>query len=426
MIDSLKEKLYFLAAWYFRFWAQIKLSRWNPRTIIITGSSGKTTLMHFVESQLTGKAKISHHANSSIGVPFDILGIERPTLRASEWPGIILLSPFKAFAPPPTEEFYVVECDCDRPGEGKFLSEFLKPEITLWISISRTHTMNFDNLVTNKAFTTVEEAVAYEFGYFIQNTQKLVIINGDSELMRQQTSRTKAEVQQVSSRALHDYTLSSSGTNFTINQVQYSFQQLHPKEVAVTIQQTKALMDYVQLPFDTTFANLTIPPGRTTIYNGIKNTTLVDSTYNANLISMKAILEMFALLPSDQKWVVLGDMRELGAEDKEEHEKLAKILSQINLQKIILMGSSINKYTYPNLQKLLNNDPKIISCENHRETLKYLLDNIQGTETILFKASQSQVFEGFIEPLLANPEDIKTLPRREIYWIDYRRQRGLV
>ncbi len=426
MIDYLKEKLYFLAAWYFRFWARIKLARWNPRIIVITGSSGKTTLMHFVESQLTGKAKISHHANSSIGVPFDILGIERPTLKASEWPGILLAAPLKAFAGPPTQQFYVVECDCDRPGEGKFLSEFLNPEITLWISISRTHTMNFDHLVTDKTFTTVEEAVAHEFGYFIQNTQKLVIINGDSKLMKQQTSRTKAQVQEVSANSLQEYTLTNSGTHFTINQQHYSFNQLHPKEVAITIQQTKSLMDYLQLPFDTTFTHLTIPPGRTTIHKGIKNTTLIDSTYNANLISMKAILEMFTLIQSDKKWVVLGDMRELGAEDKEEHEKLAEILASMNLQKIILMGSSINKYTYPHLKSLLNNDPKILSCENHTDTLKYLKDNIQGNETILFKASQSQVFEGFIEPLLANSEDIKTLPRREIYWIEYRKQRGLV
>jgi hypothetical protein len=73
------------AAWYFRIFAQIKLNNWKPRIIVITGSSGKTTLMHFVDSQLHDKAKFSHHANSSIGVPFDILGIQRQTLKPIEW-----------------------------------------------------------------------------------------------------------------------------------------------------------------------------------------------------------------------------------------------------------------------------------------------------------------------------------------------------
>ena len=77
MISKIKRSLYFPLAHYFRFFAKIQLLLWRPRIILITGSNGKTTLLHLLESQIGDKAKYSHHANSSYGIPFDILGLKR-------------------------------------------------------------------------------------------------------------------------------------------------------------------------------------------------------------------------------------------------------------------------------------------------------------------------------------------------------------
>jgi UDP-N-acetylmuramoyl-tripeptide--D-alanyl-D-alanine ligase len=425
MIDFLKSYLYFFVAWYFRFWAQIQLAKWNPQVIVITGSSGKTTLMHFVESQLSSFAKFSHHANSAIGVPFDILNLHRKTFAMSEWLGLFLKAPLNAFAPSPSEKFYVVECDADRPNEGKFLSSLLKPDFTLWVSLSRTHSVNFDKLVGKNNFKVVEDAIAYEYGYFLEHTKKLSIINGDSPYIQNQRSRSKSPIVEITqSQFLQEYSVNTRGTHFVVNGGYYDLPDLHPQEIFYAIAMTRELVEYLKLPFDSDFSRLQMPPGRSSIFHGIKNTTLIDSTYNANLISMRAALNMFEKLDAQNKWVVLGDMRELGEEDKEEHERLAQLLSELNLQKIILMGASINKYTYPYLKNTASN-AEVLKLENHSDILKYLRENIQGGETILFKASQSQVFEGFIEPFIENSEDLKKLPRREQYWINYRNQKGL-
>src|SRR3990167_7667164 len=80
MISKIKKFFYFPLAYYFRFFAQIRLSLWKPIIIVITGSSGKTTLLNLIESQIGDRAKYSHHANSSYGIPFDILGLKRETL----------------------------------------------------------------------------------------------------------------------------------------------------------------------------------------------------------------------------------------------------------------------------------------------------------------------------------------------------------
>jgi UDP-N-acetylmuramoyl-tripeptide--D-alanyl-D-alanine ligase len=426
MIDTLKEVFYFYAASYFKFFAQIKLSRWKPRIVVVTGSSGKTTLLHFVESQLKSEAVFSHHANSAIGVPFDILGLHRKTLKPIEWISLVFSAPFKAFSTIPNKNIYVAEADCDRPGEGKFLAEFLKPEVTLWVSLSRTHSVNYDSLVSEKKYENVEDAISYEYGYFLENTFGQAIINGDNQYIFKQTDRSKAKIVALSEKyLLNKFTLLKDKTEFIIRNENFSFNALLPKEIFYDISMVKSLCEYFKIDFDPTFSQLELPTGRTSVYKGVKNTTLVDSSYNANLSSMEVILNMFEIMNTENKWVVLGDMKELGKEEKEEHEKLAEILSTMKLERVLLLGPAITKYTAPKLKEMWIKQEKVISFDTHAEVLKYLKENITGGETILFKASQSLVFDGFIQNLLENPDEIKKLPRRETFWNEYRAARGL-
>ena len=350
MIRRIKQLFYFPIAYYFRFFAQIKLTRWKPRIIVITGSSGKTTLLHLIESQLGNKAKYSHYANSSYGIPFDILGLSRKNLTPDEWIFLFLLAPVNAFRSIPKEKLYVAEADCDRPGEGKFLASFLNPEITLWTNSSLTHSLNFDQLVSNKKFLSAEEGIAYEFGFFPEYTKKTVIANGDSKLIQKQLIRTHAKIESVSVKKLEDYRIADGRTDFVFDDKKYSFNFLVPKSVFYSVEMTKLLMEKLSLPFDSNFKNLILPPGRSTVFKGVKNTTIIDSTYNATPDGVKTILEMFDKYSAKNKWLVLGDMIELGANEREEHKRLAEIISPMNLPKIILIGPRVSKYTFPKLK----------------------------------------------------------------------------
>ena len=425
MIKRIKQALYFPIASYFRFFAQIKLARWNPKIIAITGSSGKTTLLHLIESQLGNKAKYSHHANSSYGIPFNLLGLNRNKLTPDEWIGLFLLAPFKAFKSVPYEKLYIVEADCDRPGEGKFLASLLNPEITLWISSSLTHSVNFDSLVNNKHFASAEEAIAHEFGYFLEYTKKLAIVNGDNPLMIKEAKKFKVPIEVVDKKGLESYRIDENSTEFIIEHKKYSINFLVPKDVYYSIQMTNLLMKTLSLPFDLTFKNLILPPGRNIVFQGIKNTTIIDSTYNATPDGVKNILEMFEKYPAKNKsstdsvldkWIVLGDMIELGIREKKEHEKLATFINSMNLSKIVLIGPRVSKYTYPKLKNAEKFDmPK--------DGLDSILKNINGGEVILFKGAR--FLEGIIERLLQNKKDVNKLVRREMVWQNRRRSFGL-
>jgi len=313
MLRSLKKVLYFPFAWYFRLFAQIKLARWKPRIIVLTGSSGKTTLLHLVEAQIGARARYSHHANSAYGIPFDILGIKRITLEPSEWLGIIFKTPLRAFTKIPSQKIYIVEADCDRPGEGSFLASLLKPEVTIWVSASRTHSMNFDPLVEKKAFAKVEEAIAYEYGFFLEHTSKLSIIDSDSQLIKRQTERTTSEILEINKKKnLDKYEVKDNNTFFSIDGKRYEFKFLLPEAVYFSVTATKKLMEFLELKFDSTFENFTVPPGRNSVFKGIKNTTLIDSSYNTGFAAYEQILELLRSVEANKKWAVIGDILEQG------------------------------------------------------------------------------------------------------------------
>lgn len=408
MIKKIKQILYFKVASYFRFFAQIQLMLWKPRIIVITGSSGKTTLLNLLESQILKKGEYSHQANSSFGIPFDILGLKRKTLTPNEWPLLILLSPIKSFQRIHTKNLYVVEADCDRAGEGNFLASFLKPELSCWLSSTRTHVVNFPS--------PVEQNIAAEFGFFLKYTQKMVIVNGDSDLIKGQLSQTKAIVEKTSLKNLQVYKLFKDRTEFKIKGKNYKFRFLLPKETSYQIAAMSKILDYLNIPTDFTFKNFQLPPGRSSLFKGTLQTTIIDSSYNADLESMKVMLKMFDQMPGGKKWAVLGDMVEQGSLESSEHQKLAPILSLMKLDKIILIGPRLSKYTFPKLKSAEKFDKP-------KDALNYLKKNIKGKEIIFFKGAR--FLEGIIEHLLADKTDISKLCRREAVWQDRRRKWGL-
>lgn len=400
MFQRIKKALYFPVASYFAFFAKIFLMRWKPKIVVITGSSGKTTMLHMFEAQLGTIAKYSHHANSSYGLPFDILGIHRQTLSVFEWPLIFLSTPFKVFQKVPKEKIYIAEADSDRPGEAKFISNLLNQDITIWLNVSRTHSMNFEGLV--KSDKNLDEVIADEFSKYILHTKELVIINKDSSLINRFESKINAKVFVISKPKKDDV-------------VKLKF--LLPEETAYQIEAVKYLTRYLGVRFDPTFRDFNMPPGRSSVFKGIKNITIIDSTYNANLDSMKVILNLFNNIKSNNKWIVLGDMLEQGKNEESEHRLLANEINKYKFEKIILMGPRVSKYVLPNLKQ------KAVSFINPKEVLDYSKENITGGETILFKGAR--FLEGVIENLLLDKNDTKNLVRRELIWEKRRKKFGL-
>ena len=418
MIRLLKSRLYFLVAWYFRCFAAIRLARWNPRIVVITGSNGKTSTLNLVEVQLKKAARYSHNANSSFGIPFDILGLKRVTYSPLEWISLFLLAPFRAWKKPYAEKIYIVEADCDRPGEGRFLSSLLRPEVVVWLSSARTHSQNFEKVVRAGIFANVDEAIAHEFGYFAECASSLVIINADNPLIIGQMDRAKASVHKVKeAELLESYTVDPDGSEFSISGTTYRAPYLLPKETFYAIAASVKIVEYFGGTSTTDLSRLAIPPGRSSVFKGVRGTTIIDSSYNANVDSVTAVLNMVKQLPSESKWLILGDLIEQGEFEKEEHERVARILAQTDFQKIILVGPRSAEYVLPLL------DSRAVSFTEPKDALDYLKSSLNGREVLVFKGAR--FLEGIIEHLLLDKSDADKLCRREAVWQQRRKKWGL-
>lgn len=404
---KLKKKLYLLVVRYFQFWADRSLRRWQPRVIAITGSVGKTTMLGLTELQLGARAHYSHNANSSYGICFDILGMTGVTSTKLKWLYLFVAAPLRSLWFRHIEEFYVVEIDGERPNETQLLAKWLRPEITVWVSVGRTHAVYYDEQVRSGRFATVEEAIVHEFSSLPRATTKLVIFDGDNSAMKECVQQlTSVKSIGVHKKALEKYAVLPDATEFVVNGQTYHFAQPMPREVYLQLAMLGELAKYLKLEPVRDLAEFVQPPGRSNFFHGKNGVKLIDSTYNAHLMSMRSIIELFSDMQTAHKWIVIGDIVEQGEAEAEEHAALGKLLKKANFERYVLVGRRTQKYTLPEM-----NASKTVSFLRPKDALEYLRAELTGKETVLFKGSQ--YLEGVVEQLLETPSDAQFLPRQE-------------
>lgn len=416
----LKKRFYFVAAGYFRFFADFALRRWKPRVVAITGSAGKTTMLHLVEFELGDRAHYSHDANSAFGIAFDLLGMDGVRGSKLRWLKLIFQAPLRALHYKRSGEFYIVEIDGERPRETEFLASWLKPEVTLWVSLGLSHAVQFEREVKEGKFPNLEEAIAHEFATLPQNTTGRVYIDADNELMRRSTEGIKAEVIAVSRDALKRYNVYPMRTDFVFETASFHFAQPQPRDIAVQLLMLEGLVEYLKIPLKTDFSAMPVPPGRSSYFAGKNGLKIIDSSYNAHIISMASMLEMVKSLHAGHKWLVIGDIVDQGSLEQEEHRKLADLIADANPEMVILVGRRTKEYTAPRLREL---GVETRTTLDPHKALKFIEENTSGDETLIFKGSQ--YLEWIIEQLLENPEDAAKLPRREPAAVKRRAKWGL-
>ena len=418
--SKLKKRLYFSVAKYFRFFANRAFKRWNPRVIAVTGSAGKTTMLNLLEHEMGKHGHFSHDANSAFGISFDLLGLKGIRGSKIRWIWLLIAAPFRGLFYRHKEPFYVVEIDGERPHEAEFLAQWLKPEVTIWVSIGLSHAIQFEKVVEDGKFESLSEAITAEFANLPLNTSKRVYIDADSKLMVEATSDLKAKVIPIKKSNLKKYVVYPDSTDFTYGDTTFHFNHPEPKDVAFNLFVLQDLMKYLKLPFNPDFSDLKVAPGRSSYFEGKKGIAIVDSSYNAHMISMTSILDMAKRMHAERKWLIIGDIVDQGSIEKEEHEKLAKLIADVKPDRVVLVGHRTKQYTAPKLKEL---GVSAVATTDPRKALSYIEKHITGRETLIFKGSH--YLEWIIEKLLADPKDASKLCRREKAAVQRRKSWGL-
>lgn len=370
-----KKRSHFAMARYLRFFANFAFRRWHPRVIAVAGSTDQTTMLHMIEFELGDRAHYLHRDNSALGVALDLLGINSPRGSRPSWLKMIFLAPIRAFYYRRDEEFYVVGIDDESPRETEFLATWLKPEVTLYV-------------------------------------------DADSPRMETVAESAKVKATEFDKKKLKRYNVYPTRTDFIFESASFHFAQPQPKDIAIQLLMLEALVDYLGVPLRTDFSNMSVSPGRSSYFHGQKGLNIIDSSYDASLLSAQSVLEMARNLRAGHKWLVIGDI--IDQDDAETHRKLANLIADASPEMVILVGRLAKEYTAPRLRELgvparTTLDPK--------KALAFIEQNATGEETLIFKGSQN--LEWVIAKLLEDPADAKYLPRQTPADVKRREKAGL-
>jgi UDP-N-acetylmuramyl pentapeptide synthase len=272
--------------------------------------------------------------------------------------------------------------------------------------------------------------MAHEFGYFMETVRSFAVLNGDNGYIMSQKNRARegVMVSTISNNEIAAVAVLPNGLTFSANGRTYSLPLLVPPDVALSaVAVAKVVEDFLRLPFDPRFTRFTLPPGRSSVLHGKKDTVLIDSSYNATFDGMRTMLDLMKKYPAQQnieKWLVLGDMIEQGKSEALEHADLAAMILNASPARVILVGPRLQKYTYPLLlAHYVSGQNRVVSYLMPAEALAYLEKEIRGGETILFKGAR--YLEGIVEKMLLDPRDGSKLCRREQVWVKRRKRWGL-
>ena len=115
--------------------------------------------------------------------------------------------------------------------------------------------------------------------------------------------------------------------------------------------------------------------------------TIIDDCYNANPVSMKAAIELLETAVTGRV-ALLGDMFELGEEEKQLHRSVGEFLASKNIEKVICVGE-LAKEIYEGAKA---GNAECFWYANKKELTDNIRQLIGKDDTVLIKASHGMGF----------------------------------
>ena len=141
------------------------------------------------------------------------------------------------------------------------------------------------------------------------------------------------------------------------------------------------------------------PPSRMQLLVGIKNTYVIDDSYNASPLSMHAALDTLKSLPGKRKIAVLGDMLEIGKYAIEAHEYMGRLAGKF-VDVLITVGPRA-KFIAESAREAGIKKNNIYSFDVVDEALKPTQNLIKKGDLILVKGSRAMRLDKVVEEIKA-------------------------
>lgn len=345
--------------------ARYRRRAWGKPVIAIAGSNGKTSTKDLVRSALGSVLEVHATAgnlNNQIGVPLTLLAV------------------------PDAADVAVVEMGTNYPGEIAILRAIAEPDVALVTSIGEEHLEGFHDL----AGVLAEEASVFD-------GVSVGIVPG-TELALAAVARRKART--VVTAGLDDgdvradsWDLGAGTIKFRGVDVTVPLRGAHNLRNAMLALAAAEACGVSPERAAAGIATTPAPAMRSAVAPlGRSGATLINDAYNANPASMRAAFDMLAAMGAGrQRVVVLGTMRELGANSPQLHLDVARRALAGPFDVIAGIGD-----LGAALRAVAPDDPRVVAATDVDDLWPCLRPRLEGDAIILIKASRGVRLERLV------------------------------
>ncbi len=422
----MKQILKHIVTYIIKLEAKALLARTQPKIIAITGNVGKTSAKDAIFEVLKGKVharKSEKSFNSEIGVPLSILGLENAWSNPFLWGKNIIDGLLLVLHPGNYPKVLVLEMGVDRPGDMDRLTSWIKPDVVVLTRLPEVpvHVEYFDSPEAVQKEKLKLVAALKPEGVFVYNQDDPLIVKA-VEGVRQQSigfSRYSMSPFMVTGDViLYDHGV-AIGTEFTLSHLheQVSMKVLgslgiqHAYSFAAAAA-VGSLFGVTLSEAETALRGHTPPQGRMRLVPGLKETLIIDDTYNASPVAVERALQTLKELKGvKRKIAVLGDMMELGEFSIREHERIGGVVKEC-ADLLMTIGVRSRGYAKGALEAGMS-EKKILQYDDSARAGRELQNLIKAGDVILVKASQSIRAERVVEEIMAEPEKAAELLVRQ-------------
>lgn len=399
--------------------AALVLRIYKPSVVVITGSAGKTSAKEAISTVLGRHWKVrktERNLNTALGVPLSIIGIEVESYSISFITvvrGILEALRLIALGRRPFPQVLVLELGADRPGDIRSFMKWIRPTISVVTAIGE--------IPVHVEYYSGPQEVAQEKSWIVRKTPKhgYAILNRDDEVVYEMKEKTKASVitfgfAEEADFRIVEYGLRENGIGFKLfhsgTYVPIRLNNCFGKPAAYAAAAASAVgvaMGLNLVEIADALIGYQPPPGRMRLLEGIKDTRIIDDTYNASPAAMHAAIETLDQLHGKRKIAVLGDMREIGKYSYEAHET-AGFFAAGTCDYILTVGDSAKIIEEGAKQKGFD-ERRMMHFNDSHEVGPGLQEILEPGDLVLIKGSRSMHMEKIVEEIMAEPERAKEL-----------------
>lgn len=344
--------------------------------IAVTGSNGKTTVKEMIATCLSKKYHVLKNEgtkNNHIGVPQTILQLK------------------------PIHEACVLELGTNHKGEIRNLSAIARPTVAVITNVGPSHLEFLGDL--DGVYGAKKEIIDF------LDKKGILVLNGDDQYL----SRIKDKTHKVLRYGF------GASNDIVAEGV------LPPRKGRITFVVNNSMIFELNLMgrhnIYNALAAITVagcfkishrsirealheyrPASRRLDVQKIGGIDIIDDSYNSNPLSMMSALEAIKHYPANARWIVAGDMLELGKKSVHFHKMIGKAVAKSDVDGLLTFGK-LSRHILSQAMALGMRKDRLWHCPTHDDIAGVLKKFARKGDVILLKGSRSMKMEEVLAKL---------------------------